>query len=204
MLSDPLVIDKRLGDWDTEKFRYRAERLLELIRQKSVRDAFDDMAQVKIAKQIVLLTESNIAFDELGLARDTLCHGDYQEANVFYSLDNNVEWLIDWEKCDMEPRVNEVVRAVDYMCLNGDFSNQALESARILVRAYHEVYPLVREEVEAVAIFRRMKQLHSVWIEEAYYIDNNRRPARYMKRALEALGEPPSYMSDLLVDLIFG
>lgn len=198
-LTNPMVITDVVGDWDDEDFLERAEKILNIISSKQERNHFDELVKRKINQQITLVNKYDLRFSDLSLKKDTLCHGDYQDGNIFFAPDNTVESVFDFEKCDMEPRIYEVLRAIDLTIIGGEYSTERLEKAKIFLRTYDRSYPLVKQEIIDGCLARYIKQTHDTWIEEEYYLRGNERPMIYLKDRVDYLNYRPEDFAQTLI-----
>ena len=85
--------------------------------------------------------------------------------------------IFDLEKTVYAPRVYELVRAIDYICLNAN----NLKKAGIYLKAYRQVYPLSDKEFRKGFLYYHMKGIHTFWIEENHYLNNNARTDVFYK-----------------------
>lgn len=201
-LTDPIVVNDVVGDWDNQDFLSQAEKIMNIISAKNQLNEFDSLVKGKINKQINLVKKCNQKFSDLSLRKDTLCHGDYQEGNVFFATDNSVEWVFDLEKCDMEPRIYEVLRVIDLMIIGGKYSVDRLEEAKVFLRAYHYANPLASQEIIDGCLARQTKEAHSLWIEEEYYLRENKRPMIYMADRVSSLENRPENFAQILTNCL--
>ena len=179
--TSPFVVQDIAKDWDGPATLEKAEEILAIINAKPKKDDFDLKSEAILKVKMELVRKNTVSFAELGLSKDTLCHGDYQEANMFFDEDDRVSWLFDWEKADMEPRTYEVLRAMELMCMNGNFTQRHIDNAKHFVRSYHEAYPLNHEELAAGLTGRRIRGIHSIWTMQQHYIVKNNRSDRFLE-----------------------
>lgn len=201
-LSDKIDINQTVSDWNDEKFFTRSEDLIKIIREKKELTDFDKSVLEKIKLQTQIIKKSDLKFSNLSLKKDTLCHGDYQDGNIFLSADGQVQWIFDLEKCEMAPRIYEVLRAIDLMFLDVDFSLKNLSDVKIFIQAYHKDYPLASQEIIDGCLARFIKQAHGLWIEQEYYLRGDSRPVIYLNGRLNYLQSNPEDFSKFLIKCI--
>ena len=82
----------------------------------------------------------------------TPLHGDWQTNNLFFAGDE-VSSIIDFHQADHGPRLLDLAVAVERNCFfwnrisGGEDDAFDLDHARILVEAYHDVWPLPAAEL---------------------------------------------------------
>ena len=79
-----------------------------------------------------------------------LTHGDFSYFNIIYH--NNDLYIVDWDNVKLRPRAFELQRAIGLICGKG-YCNANLdeideEKARKFIKAYHNVHPLQKEDLD--------------------------------------------------------
>jgi len=205
--EDPLVVEDVAKDWGLADLERKAQEVLDVLASKprAEWDDFDRKSDEIIRIKLDLARKNTLTFTDLGLAKDTLCHGDYQEANMFFNDRDEVAWLFDWEKTDMEPRVYEVLRAIDLMCINGNLEPASIAKAQIFLRAYHEDFPLTRDELAAGLKGRYIRGIHSIWTIRQHYITKDNRSDKFLEteyRNIYHLAEREAILEPALLSVI--
>jgi homoserine kinase type II len=170
----PNITDDRRSTFDKEKCLCLGEKLLEIVKKKKKKDEFDNKAIEVIKFKLNLIKSNAITSDSLSLSFSHLIHGDFHELNLFYDKEGEVKYVYDLEKATVAPRAYEIARALDFICLT-DFKDKNFEKARKFIKAYRLIYPITDGEFRKGYLFYEMKRIHNFWIEEAHYLDNNKR-----------------------------
>ena len=173
----PKIFDRETNLWNKEKALEKGERIKFIIGKRKLKDNFDKIASKFVDFKIANIKKNKIIPEDINLKSDCLIHGDYHAFNLFFDDNYEVKYVFDLEKTVYAPRAYELVRAIDYICLN-DFN---FKKAGLYIRAYRDVYPISEEEFEKGFVFYLMKGIHTFWIEENHYLDNNFRTDVFYK-----------------------
>ncbi|PKP35872.1 MAG: aminotransferase class III [Bacteroidetes bacterium HGW-Bacteroidetes-17] len=76
--------------------------------------------------------------------RSQIIHGDLNDWNVL-TKEEDISGFIDFGDMAHSPLINEVAIALTYVMFN---KAEPLESAKLLLKGYHETFPLFKEELE--------------------------------------------------------
>lgn len=169
----PGIIDSYHKGWDKQTFLEKAETMKEKIEAIPKKAYFDKLALETLSCKIRLAEENEICYEDLGLGKDHIIHGDYHGQNIFYDNNDEVQNIFDIEKTETSPRTIEIARAIDYMCFSNDYAAKSFDDARIFLSAYNEIYPLGIEELARGVRAYYLGKIHSIWIEEEHYIREN-------------------------------
>jgi Ser/Thr protein kinase RdoA (MazF antagonist) len=108
-------------------------------------------------------------------------HGDYQEANIFFTREPETEQvevsaIIDWDQACYGPRTWEIVRVLDYTC--------ELEPAAcaLTLAGYRTRQVLSQEELDHMARLYGLLNGHNIWNYEELYLRENERVRRYFQK----------------------
>ncbi|MDX9739508.1 MAG: phosphotransferase [Candidatus Dojkabacteria bacterium] len=178
----PFEIESTKGIWNSEKFLSNSMTILKIIEDIKTKNEFDYLAIRVLNKKIDIVKSNRLLPEELELKNDHLLHGDFHEKNVFLNIDGSVKYLFDWEKTCIGPRVFELVRAIDFICLDGEYEEENIECARSFLRAYNDVYPVQKEDFYKGVTSYYIKKAHSLWIETDHYINNSQRVDIFLER----------------------
>jgi len=168
----PNLTEERASEFDKEKCLKIGEEIKAIVDDIKNPTNFDKMAQKQVNYKIDLIKKNQIKFSDLGLKFDHIIHGDFHSLNLFYDENGEVKYVYDLEKAVVSPRSFEIARAVDYICL-GEFGSENIKKAKIFIAAYRSVYPISSSEIRTGMLFWYLKNIHSFWIEEAHYLNNN-------------------------------
>jgi len=99
-------------------------------------------------------------------------HGDYQEANLFFTQSNSndrmvVSAIIDWEKVFVGPRTYEILRALNYC-----FQLKA-EPTQAFLQAYCRLQALSQQQLETAAKAYGKIMDANIWVYTDYYLEHN-------------------------------
>jgi Ser/Thr protein kinase RdoA (MazF antagonist) len=139
------------------------------ISEKADMDAFDQhiLAMLKQRRKWLATAQAVDLTSFFSLEGQPL-HGDYQETNLFFA-DGRVSAIIDWDQASVAPRTWEIVRTLHYVFnLDGPRS-------QIFLKAYHEVFPLLRDELDITAHAYGWIQANNLWAYTSFYLQNNQR-----------------------------
>jgi Ser/Thr protein kinase RdoA (MazF antagonist) len=197
----PLRISSHHGIIDRNVFLDAYPEIIKAIKSKKEKDDFDKLALkvLKLKKFIVdkskKRTESSVAVN------DHLLHGDYHEKNVFFDNDGEVKFIFDWEKTAIGNRLHELVRSMDFVCLDGHYEKENLEKARFYIQTYKELYPFDKVDFINSIEDYYLKNAHSLWIEQTHYLENSNRVDCFLENELALLKYYPKNYKRLIKDL---
>ena len=169
--GQPKVHQRELTTWNKSLAKNKGWAILEIIESRRQFDQFDKTAKEFVRFKIEQITRNKIMPQAIELPFDHLIHGDFHDQNVFYNENGGVEYVFDLEKTVYAPRAYELSRAIDYICLD-DFD---IAKAGIYLGAYRKLYPISDKEFFRGFQFYFLKGIHTFWIEENHYLENDRR-----------------------------
>jgi Ser/Thr protein kinase RdoA (MazF antagonist) len=201
-------VDREIRDhykpWNREKFFTVAAQIEEIIRSLPQHTPFDRLALTQIALKRSLLAREERQLSDFPLTYDTLCHGDWTNDNVFFTEDGKVSHIFDWEKAEKAPRVVELARAIDYICLDGQFTAQTIRAAVRYVSEYSAAIPLEAAELRAGLTARYIKEMHSIWVLEEHYLNQSGRVDVFLPRSVASLRYWSTHFAELEAALVAG
>jgi Ser/Thr protein kinase RdoA (MazF antagonist) len=165
----------------TNTFRFKSKRqfyadarfiLDEISRRKEI-SAFDEMAEESVRRKLALAAKEDMRFSVMN---DHLTHGDYHDANVFFTSDGRVGAVFDFDDSYFGPRSFELVRSIDYICWSSGITRTSIERAQEYLGAYHSRYRISREELLQGFRVYYYRLIHNLWIEKEHYLRGNSRP----------------------------
>jgi len=180
----PFKIEEEKGKWDLNKFQEKSQLILEIVEGRKKKTKFDELTLEVLKRKIKIVNKNKLLAEDLGLKNDHLLHGDFHEKNVFFNKDESVKYLFDWEKTCIGPRAFELSRALDLICLNGDYNKEHIESAKMFLEEYSKFYPITKEEFYKGMTYYFLKKAHSLWIETEHYIKKTMRVDVFFEREL--------------------
>ena len=127
------AIAARVIRWDIKhvSMSRRAIRFIDDHRVRSLVSYFMHQYEQKVVPQ----------FYEL---RQSIIHGDLNDWNVLIDGDE-IKGVLDFGDCVHSSLINEIAVALCYLCMDKE---DPIDVAAAYLRAYHEVYPLLKSEVE--------------------------------------------------------
>lgn len=169
-----LVADIVRG-WDKSKFLSEAKIIEQIIEQTERKTDLDQKYLSTLKLKVKLAEENDIFYENLGLASDHLAHGDYHDKNIFFDKDFNLTHLFDLEKAEFSPRVLELIRSMDFLCLGNQFDDKNIARAKLYLSSYNNLYPLTKLEFKNGLKAYYLKKVHSLWLEREHYLNKNDR-----------------------------
>ena len=127
------VIKSRVFEWDLQHF---------LLNRAYIED-IEDRTKRKVVKYFFMQYEEKV-LPLLPSLRKQVIHNDANEWNVLIA-DGVVSGLIDFGDIAYTPLVNELGIALSYVCYD---SQQPLQDAEYVLKAYQKVIPLEEQEVD--------------------------------------------------------
>jgi len=197
----PKLTEDRTNIFNKEKCLKLGKKLLKITEEKAERDDFDNLALEVINFKLDLIEKNTITFDSLDLSFDHLIHGDFHEMNLFYEKNGEVKYVYDVEKATVAPRAYEIARSLDYICLT-DFKDKNFKKAQEFIKSYRSVYPISDEEFKKGYLFYEMKRIHNFWIEEAHYLDDNKRTDVFYRSNFKKLKYYAKYTETILNNIL--
>lgn len=197
----PIQINAHQGAIDSTVFLKDYPRILKALDSIREKSSFDEMALegLYVKRSIV---ESNIEkIKSLKVNTNDLLHGDYHEKNVFLDRKGNVKYIFDLEKTEIGDRLHEVIRSMDYICLNESYDEESIEKAHVYIQAYNKLYPIDKRDFFDALEDYYFKKANSLWIEKDHYLEGSNRVDCFLKSQLDSLKFfPENY--DRLVGLL--
>lgn len=199
----PRIIDICDKEWNKQTFLEKAEAMKEKIEAIPKKEHFAKLALETLNCKIRLAEENEICYEDLGLRKDHIIHGDYHGQNIFYDDNDEVQNIFDIEKTEVSPRTVEIARAIDYMCFSNDYTAKSFDDARTFLSAYNEIYPLSTTELAHGVKAHYLKKAHSIWIEEEHYTHENFRVDCFLEGELLMLRYYPENFNEFIDKLNF-
>ncbi|RJO62279.1 hypothetical protein C4544_00320 [candidate division WS5 bacterium] len=185
--GSPFTVSKKLKILDTEGFLEKTDFLLKIIEEKAIKDSYDVMAEENLRLKRKLVKQNDLNQEDLGLVNDHLIHGDYHTLNTFFDEHDKVQYIFDFEKTKLAPRVFELIRAVMFDCFNGNYHDkESFEKASLYISKYHSVYPLEKGEIEKGMRYMYLNRIHNLWGESEHYLKNNSKVDGFLPKRLES------------------
>lgn len=196
--NPPFKISANFKTWDKTTFIDKADKIIEIIEDKKEQDEFDVLALKNITTKKELVEKAhNKVLADYNIGKPHLIHGDYHDHNVFFNEKDEVTNVFDFEKADMSPRTYELVRSMNFTCLDGPITEERLKNAVRYLQSYNEAYPITKAEFKEGLEVYYMKTIHSLWVVEEYYISKNLRPSIFLRNNMELLFYFKDHMKEL-------
>ncbi len=182
----PHLVESRTFAWDTEKFSEKAMTILEKIEGESLHSEFSQITKPFLEKKIKLAHANTYRYEDFGIQDDHLIHGDYHEENLFF-LQDRIQYVFDWEKANISPRVMELARALEFLAFYGVYTDENFKRAKIFLQSYHALYPIDSNELERGLKAWYLHQIHNLWILEEHYMKDNDRVDIFLENQVNYL-----------------
>ncbi len=183
----PFGADGEIETWDTAEFIHKAENIRESILSKSESDDFDRIALRGLELKLRFVEKSIPDHTNFDLNPSHQIHGDFHDGNVFFDGNNNVSHVFDFEKTGVRHRIYEVIRSMDYMCVEGVPTEKDMGNIEAFMTTYQSEYPLSQSEIEMGWQVYFYKKIQSLWIESEHYLKQNCRPDIFIKPHVDSL-----------------
>ena len=183
----PLSIKSRQGAIDRDGFLRIYPEIVRIIQSKEEKEPFDNLSLEVLEVKKSIVDKNSEKVKKLQIKRDHLLHGDYHEKNVFFDDNGEVKFIFDWEKTEIGDRFHELVRSMNFVCLDGSYEKENIDKARLYIQTYNSLYPIEKKDfIEGLEDYY-LKQAHSLWIERTHYLENSKRVDCFLERELAAL-----------------
>jgi homoserine kinase type II len=137
-----------------DEARAKALRLLELLRNRPVREGIDDLAEFRLVERLGLLGKlAHRRPTDRALLTVGHVHGDFHGLNVFHRADGEIRAVVDWDRLSVQPYGEELVRSALILFVDPHDGQLDLARVREYVRGYVDMRPWMAEEL-AVAVHR--------------------------------------------------
>ena len=200
----PLVIKESFGAWSDSIALSRMDELIGIIENIKTPNAFDRLALASLKFKEDLVKKDGKPLSDFALEPYILLHGDYHEQNIFFDVSGKIKYIFDFEKATMGPRCFELWRSVDYMFLNGDFSDERISKAITYLKAYNAKNSISKEELTNGLEIYYQRLIHSVWVEKEHYLKENTRVDHFLEtRSVEYLSKNQEDFLDRILSEIY-
>jgi Ser/Thr protein kinase RdoA (MazF antagonist) len=185
--NPPVQISARQGAIDSTRFLNDSPKIIKVLDSIKEKSPFDELALegLSLKRSIV---EGNIEkIKSLKVKADHLLHGDYHEKNVFVDNKGEIKYIFDLEKTEIGDRLHEVIRSMDFICLNEEYDEKGMEKAHIYIKAYNELYPIEQKDFLDALENYYFKKANSLWIEKTHYLEGSDRVDCFLETQLASL-----------------
>lgn len=183
----PNIINQYQKFWDSKDFLVTSEIILDKLKHIEPKNDFDRLALKTLKLKMNIVKNNKVTPEDLNIQNNHLVHGDYHEKNVFFDDNGDVEYVFDLEKAGVGIKLFEIIRSMDLICLNGEFSKENIEKAQIYLKSYNDKYPMSRDELHRGINFYYIKKAHSLWVEKEHYINDNMRVDCFLEKEYSML-----------------
>ena len=179
-----------MADRIADAFLTEARQIIGIIRTIERKSPFDELALESLLLKIQLVERDSQPVIGPAIGKPILLQGDLQEQNIFFDEAGQVKWIFDFEKAVTGYRSFELWRSVDYMFINGDFSDKRVGDAVLFLKAYHRENPIGEAELMAGLDFYYQRLIHSLWVEKEHYLKHSARTDHFLEnRSIRYLSE---------------
>lgn len=174
---NPKLTEEIQKPWSSPKFWKISEQL-----EKAFSKYRGDKQLLNSARKILALKQEIISANkikngDLKLDVPILLHGDYHLNNMFFSKDNKVEYIFDWEKSTLGSRYFELIRALDLICFGTTYNKNRWQRVKLFLKTYHKIFPIKADVFKDELIDFYLKRVHGLWTLEQYFLEDNKRVA---------------------------
>jgi Ser/Thr protein kinase RdoA (MazF antagonist) len=177
---------------------------ISLVEAKKDLSEFDILALSTMKIRVQLIEQNSVTFDSPAMLDRHLCHGDYHADNMFFTHEEKVSHLFDFDMTGPAPRMYEVVRTFMLSCFDHVYSEDRLEQSRLFIFAYNKKYPFTEQEFADAFEAYYVKQFWSDWIEKAHYVQGITRTDVLYKPMVDTILYLKDNRQDLLSKLSAG
>ncbi len=189
----PIQINDCQNIANREKFLNIHTEVTNVLKAKKKLNEFDKLALKSLElKKSIVTSSSDTENESIKRYFNHLLHGDYHEKNIFFDKFGNVEYIFDLDKTKIGNRLSELIRSMDYICLNTDYhSTKNLEKAKLYINTYRKIYPFEKKDFEISLKEYYIKHAHSLWIESTHYLENSNRVNHFLQYEINTLDYLP-------------
>jgi Ser/Thr protein kinase RdoA (MazF antagonist) len=197
----PIQIRACNGVTDTTAFLKDSPKILKILNSINEKSPFDKLALELLSLKHSIVKNNVEKIKALHVKTDHLLHGDYHEKNVFLDTKGDVKHIFDLEKTELGDRLHEVIRSMDFICLNEGYDDGGVEKARIYLQTYNKIYPIKKRDfLHALERYYFIKA-NSLWIERTNYLEGSNRVDCFLQNQLDSLRFFPENF-DVLMKLL--
>ena len=178
---DVLKNKKEFKGWNEAEFMEDTNQMLARVAAAEPKTDFDIEAEAFIRQKVSIAARYPTRFEELDLRNEYIIHGDFHQYNVFFSEDDTVSHVFDFERVARGPRAVDVVSSLFTTCfyfakVGGASLEEQYRLAESYLAGYHQTYPLIRRELEDAITWYFLGDLaRTHWIEGEWYVGKNPR-----------------------------
>jgi homoserine kinase type II len=183
----PIQINAYQGAIDTTAFFKDSPRILNALSSIKEKSSFDKLALDLLTLKQNIVNKNIEKIKTLQVKTTHLLHGDYHEKNVFLDTKGIVKNIFDLEKTNLGDRLYEVVRSMDYICLNEEYDDGGVEKAHVYIRAYNQLYPIEKKDFFDALESYYFKKANSLWVEKTHYLECSDRVDCFLVNQLNSL-----------------
>ncbi len=179
---------RKKNSWEIDSFEEKYSHFHPLISEIENKNTFDKMILDDLRIKNDIAHKYRVKVEDIFAGEEHLIHGDYHERNVFF--DNDTDRIInvfDFEKTCLSPRSVELVRAIDFVCLQDSYTDGDISNAKMFFNEYNSIYPISKEEVCGGLLIFFLKKAYSFWIIKEHYVNNSNRVDCFLKNEYSML-----------------
>ena len=148
-----------------DEARAKALRLLDLLRNRPVREGIDDLAEFRLVERLGLLGKlAHRRPTDRALLTVGHVHGDFHGLNVFHRADGEICSVVDWDRLSVQPYGEELVRSALILFVDPHDGQLDLARVREYVRGYVDVRPWMADELAAAVHRLWWERLTDFWM----------------------------------------
>ncbi|HZP50292.1 phosphotransferase enzyme family protein [Actinocrinis sp.] len=148
-----------------DEARAKALRLLDLLRNRPVREGIDDLAEFRLVERLGLLGKlAHRRPTDRALLTVGHVHGDFHGLNVFHRADGEICSVVDWDRLSVQPYGEELVRSALILFVDPHDGQLDLARVREYVRGYVDVRSWMADELAAAVHRLWWERLTDFWM----------------------------------------
>ena len=195
--GSPIEISHKDSFINTENFFNGSAKIFNILNAIEDKTEFDKLALKTMELKRYLLKQNEELIKSFKEVKDDLLHGDYHDKNIFLDNNQGVKYVFDLEKTKLGDRLQELIRSMDYIFLNGNYSKEHIENAKRYVHTYYDIYPFDKEALINTLKGYWLKKATSLWIFNTHYIEKSNRIDCFLENELALLEYFPKNYMDL-------
>ena len=199
----PIKIHHEDSFINIENFFTGSQIIFNILNSIKDKTEFDQLALKTMDLKMSLLKENEELIRSFVGVKDHLLHGDYHDKNIFLDNNGDVKYIFDLEKAKIGDRLQELVRSMDYIFLNGEYGKENIENAKLYVQTYYDIYPFDKEDLINTLKGYWLKKATSLWIFNTHYVEKSNRVDCFLENELALLQYfPDNYIkvADILMN----
>lgn len=159
---------QRIGN--ARLFHLETVELFRILESKKPLSELDEKVKALLLYKTQRIAKHTNTPMDFGATYESLIHGDYQYANLFFDEHGQITHVFDLERAALGWTAYELARSIMITCFDGGWDEKHYALARLFVRTYLTYLPLSFETYERAIRYYGYSLLFSSWIELRYLV----------------------------------